>query len=95
MLAKATFHQMALGIRSYLLACANRNTFFSSRPLGGGLLSYRLAEGCFRLDDGLIRKSSSFFPDRSFAVNQRGRLPRPAQVSEGLSGFRYLGRTRG
>jgi hypothetical protein len=56
---------------------------------------FALPPRCVRLDDGRIRKSSSFFPDLSFAVSQRGCLPRPAQVSEGLSGFRYLGRTRG
>ena len=48
-----------------------------------------------RRPDNSIRKSSSFFPDLSCAVSQRGCLPRPAQVSDGRSGFLYFGRTRG
>jgi len=36
-----------------------------------------------RPDAGWIRKSSSFFPDLSWAVSQRGCLPLPAQVSAG------------
>src|SRR5262249_11661138 len=37
-----------------------------------------------------IRKSSIFFPDLIAAVSQRGFNPRPAQVSAGFSGLRYL-----
>src|SRR3954470_23076547 len=43
------------------------------------------------IGERLIKKSSSFFPDRSCAVNHRGCFPRPAQVSEGLWGFWYFG----
>ena len=43
----------------------------------------------------LIRKSSIRLPDFSCAASQRGFLPRPAQVSEGRSGFRYFGMTAG
>jgi hypothetical protein len=43
----------------------------------------------------LIRKSSIRLPDFSCAVIQRGVLPRPAQVSDGRSGFRYFGTTAG
>jgi hypothetical protein len=42
-----------------------------------------------------IRKSSSFFPDLSSAVSQRGCLPRPDQVSDGWAGFLYFGKTCG
>jgi hypothetical protein len=42
-----------------------------------------------------IRKSSSFFPDLSSAVSQRGCFPRPDQVSNGRAGFLYFGKTRG
>src|SRR6516165_10829482 len=42
-----------------------------------------------------IRQWSSFLPDRSYAVSQRGCLPRPDQVSAGFFGFRYLGKTFG
>jgi hypothetical protein len=38
-----------------------------------------------------IRKSSAFLPDLIAAVSQRGFNPRPAQVSVGFSGLRYLG----
>jgi len=48
-----------------------------------------------RADDGRIRKSSSFFPDLSSAVSQRGCFPRPAQVSDGRAGFLYFGKTCG
>jgi hypothetical protein len=49
-----------------------------------------------RSDDGwMIRKSSSFFPDLSCAVSQRGCFPRPAQVSDGRVGFLYFGKTWG
>src|SRR5437762_12767255 len=48
-----------------------------------------------RSGDGRIRKSSSFFPDLSSAVSQRGCFPRPAQVSDGRAGFLYFGKTRG
>jgi hypothetical protein len=41
-----------------------------------------------------IAKCSSFLPDFIAAVSQRGFRPRPAHVSEGLSGLRYLGATR-
>ena len=40
-----------------------------------------------------IRKSSGFLPDLIAAANQRGFNPRPAQVSAGFSGLRYLGAT--
>jgi hypothetical protein len=43
----------------------------------------------------LIRKSSIRLPDFNCAVSQRGVLPRPAQVSDGWSGFRYFGTTAG
>lgn len=45
--------------------------------------------------DVWMRKSSSFFPDWSCAVSQRGCFPRPAQVSVGFSGFLYFGNTCG
>src|SRR5438874_1920863 len=48
-----------------------------------------------RIDAGRIRKSSSFFPDLSSAVSQRGCFPRPAQVSAGRAGFLYFGKTCG
>ena len=40
-----------------------------------------------------VKSDSFFLPLFSSATNQRGRLPRPAQVSFGLSGLRYLGDT--
>jgi len=40
-----------------------------------------------------IRKSSAFLPDLIAAASQRGFNPRPAQVSAGFSGLRYLGAT--
>src|SRR5206468_5729335 len=43
----------------------------------------------------LILKSSIRLPDFSCAASQRGFLPRPAQVSDGRSGFRYFGTTAG
>jgi hypothetical protein len=43
----------------------------------------------------LIRKSSIRLPDFNFAVSQRGVFPRPAQVSDGRSGFRNFGITVG
>ena len=46
-------------------------------------------------DACLIRKSSIRLPDFSSAASQRGFLPRPAQVSDGRSGFRYFGTTAG
>jgi len=49
---------------------------------------------CRRAGSGdLIRKSSSFFPDLSCAVSQRGCFPRPAQVSDGRLGFLNFGTT--
>jgi hypothetical protein len=39
----------------------------------------------------LIMNSSILWPVLSAAVSHRGRFPRPDQVSEGSSGFRYLG----
>lgn len=48
-----------------------------------------------RIDAGPIRKSSSFFPDLSSAVSQRGCFPRPAQVSAGRTGFLYFGKPAG
>jgi hypothetical protein len=41
-----------------------------------------------------IRNSSIFRPDFMAATSQRGRLPRPDQVSE-VCGFRYFGNTLG
>jgi hypothetical protein len=41
-----------------------------------------------------MAKSSIFFPPLIAVVNHRGFRPRPAQVSAGFSGFRYLGATR-
>ncbi len=43
----------------------------------------------------LIRKSSIRLPDFNFAAGQRGVFPRPAQVSDGRSGFRNFGTTVG
>jgi hypothetical protein len=43
--------------------------------------------------DREISRSSSFFPLRSCARTQCGCKPRPDQVSEGRSGFRYFGST--
>src|SRR4029077_13250642 len=43
------------------------------------------------LAEAEIAKCSSFFPDLSAAVSQRGFNPRPAHVSLGLSGLRYFG----
>jgi hypothetical protein len=40
-----------------------------------------------------IKKSSCFLPPLIAAVSQRGLRPRPAQVSAGFSGLRYLGAT--
>src|ERR1700730_5753578 len=40
-----------------------------------------------------IAKSSSFLPLLMAALNHRGLRPRPAQVSAGFSGLRYLGAT--
>jgi hypothetical protein len=40
-----------------------------------------------------IKKSSSFLPLLIAAVSQRRLRPRPAQVSSGFSGLRYLGAT--
>ena len=37
-----------------------------------------------------IRKSSICFPELSCADNQRGLFPRPAQVSDGSTGFLYF-----
>lgn len=42
-----------------------------------------------------MRKSSIRLPDFSFAASQRGVFPRPAQVSDGRSGFRNFGTTVG
>jgi hypothetical protein len=39
----------------------------------------------------LIMNSSILWPVLSAAVSQRGCLPRPDQVSDGSSGFRYFG----
>jgi hypothetical protein len=50
----------------------------------------------FALDEVVtpaIAKSSMFFPDLMAAVSQRGFKPRPAHVSAGFSGLRYLGAT--
>jgi hypothetical protein len=41
--------------------------------------------------DSVMRKSSIFFPALIAAVSHRGFNPRPAQVSLGSSGLRYLG----
>jgi hypothetical protein len=40
-----------------------------------------------------IKKSSSSLPPLIAAASQRGLRPRPAQVSAGFSGLRYLGAT--
>jgi hypothetical protein len=45
--------------------------------------------------DREISRSSNFFPLRSCARTQCGCKPRPDQVSEGRSGFRYFGSTFG
>ena len=69
-----------------------------SRPAPNQALSFDdhyLAERRARPDPGWIRKSSSFFPDLSWAVSQRGCLPLPAQVSAGWAGFLYFGNTCG
>ena len=69
-----------------------------SRPAPNQALSFDdhyLAERRARPDAGWIRKSSSFFPDLSWAVSQRGCLPLPAQVSAGWAGFLYFGNTCG
>jgi hypothetical protein len=42
-----------------------------------------------------IRKAAICFSNLSCAVSQRGFLLRPAQVSEGCSGFRNFGKTVG
>ena len=42
-----------------------------------------------------ITNSSILCPVLRAAVSQRGCFPRPDQVSDGSSGFRYLGNTRG
>jgi len=42
-----------------------------------------------------MRKSSIRLPDFNFAASQRGVFPRPAQVSDGRSGFRNFGTTVG
>jgi hypothetical protein len=50
----------------------------------------------FAFSDGVdpgIRKSWIFFPARIAADNHRGFNPRPAHVSLGFSGLRYLGAT--
>jgi hypothetical protein len=59
------------------------------------LLFRRLRPCAAALGAGWIRKSSSFFPDLSSAVSQRGCFPRPAQVSDGRAGFLYFGKTCG
>jgi hypothetical protein len=56
---------------------------------------YCLGERRARPDGDWIRKSSSFLPDLSCAVSQRGCFPRPAQVSAGWAGFLYFGNTCG
>ena len=69
-----------------------------SRPAPNQALSFDdnyLAERRARPDAGWIRKSSSFLPDLSWAVSQRGCLPLPAQVSAGWAGFLYFGNTCG
>src|SRR5271168_1898825 len=47
----------------------------------------------FDTPEPAIRKSSAFLPDLIAAVNHRGFNPRPAQVSAGFSGLRYLAAT--
>jgi hypothetical protein len=54
-----------------------------------------LARANLRFSEGLIAKASRRFPLPSCATSERGCLPRPDQVSDGMSGFRYLGRTVG
>ena len=43
--------------------------------------------------EAAMAKCSSFLPDLSAAVSQRGFSPRPAHVSLGFSGLRYFGGT--
>src|ERR1700719_1293925 len=57
---------------------------------------FRVFFGCFAadvFDAPAIRKSSCFLPALIAAANQRGFNPRPAHVSAGFSGLRYLGAT--
>jgi hypothetical protein len=66
------------------------------RPAYLDLRTFRVFFGCFAadvFDAPAIRKSSCFLPDLIAAANQRGFNPRPAQVSAGFSGLRYLAAT--
>jgi len=54
----------------------------------------RSGDGLFRACQ-TMRDSSMLRPVASILLIQRGVLPRPAQVCEGSSGFRYFGRTSG
>jgi hypothetical protein len=51
-----------------------------------------LAADAFATAPG-IKKSSSFLPDLMAAASHLGLRPRPARVSAGFSGLRYLGAT--
>src|SRR5215475_11777227 len=64
-------------------------------PLRGNLAvrNYALCRP-FELPDPSIRNSSILWPDFIAATSQRGRLPRPDQVSE-VCGLRYFGNTLG
>jgi hypothetical protein len=64
---------------------ARRQLFSTSQPQG-----YEFAYAT-----RLIRKSSIRLPDFNLATSQRGVFPRPAQVSDGRSGFRNFGTTVG
>jgi hypothetical protein len=74
-----------------------RGARFSEPGYPLALRTCRVFFGCLAGDAPLappMAKSSSFLPPFKAAVSQRGRRPRPAQVSVGLAGLRYLGATR-
>jgi hypothetical protein len=67
-------------------------------PVVAYFLAFRVFRtfGCFAerpFDAPAIRKSSNDLPPLMAATNQRGFSPRPAQVSVGFSGLRYLAAT--
>jgi hypothetical protein len=74
------------GVRSLQQANSWSRRRASTLPPNGCRLAYATC---------LIRKSSIRLPDLSFATSQRGVFPRPAQVSDGRSGFRNFGTTVG
>jgi hypothetical protein len=57
-----------------------------------GVFLIGLAADAFATAPG-IKKFSSFLPDLMAAASHLGLRPRPAQVSAGFSGLRYLGAT--